>query len=143
MPQTGAALAGCQDSRTRTQVQEREWPLSLRSLAVVLRTEFKQRGAVAPEGPSSTSFKSRSARLAPPTSDDARACFRPAAYQCLSLERFRNAAKFHDRPPPPTSPSVLPPSRSGCRDDVITAALETNLLSPTPTPPRAAYIRRR
>ena len=28
------------------------------------------------------------------------------AYSCLSLERFRTAAKFHDRPPLRTSPSV-------------------------------------
>ncbi len=65
------------------------------------------------------------------------------AYSCLSLERFRNAAKFHDRPAAADIAFCVAAISLRAPDDWIAAALETNYLSRDPNPSRrAAYIRR-
>jgi len=65
------------------------------------------------------------------------------AYSCLSLERFRNAAKFHDRPAAADIAFCVAAISLRMPDDAIAAALETNYLSRDPNPSRrAAYIRR-
>jgi hypothetical protein len=65
------------------------------------------------------------------------------AYQCLSLERFRNAAKFHDRPAAADIAFCVAAISLRMPDDAIAAALDTNYLSSDPTRSRrAAYIRR-
>lgn len=64
-------------------------------------------------------------------------------YSCLSLERFRNAAKFHDRPAAADIAFCVAAISLRMPDDAIAAALDTNYLSRDPTPSRrAAYIRR-
>jgi hypothetical protein len=65
------------------------------------------------------------------------------AYSCLSLERFRTAAKFHDRPAAADIAFCVAAISLRMPDDAIAAALETNYLSSDPNPSRrAAYIRR-
>jgi hypothetical protein len=65
------------------------------------------------------------------------------AYSCLSLERFRNAAKFHDRPAAADIAFCVAAISLRMPGDAIAAALEANYLSSDPTPSRrAAYIRR-
>jgi hypothetical protein len=65
------------------------------------------------------------------------------AYSCLSLERFRNAAKFQDRPAAADIAFCVAAISLRMPDDAIAAALETNYLSRDPNPSRrAAYIRR-
>jgi hypothetical protein len=65
------------------------------------------------------------------------------AYSCLSLERFRNAAKFHDRPAAADIAFCVAAISLRMPDDAIAAALETNYLSSDLNPSRrAAYIRR-
>ena len=65
------------------------------------------------------------------------------AYSCLSLERFRNAAKFHDRPAAADIAFCVAAISLRMPDDAIAAALESNYLSRDPNPSRrAAYIRR-
>ena len=65
------------------------------------------------------------------------------AYSCLSLERFRNAAKFHDRPAAADIAFCVAAISLRIPDDAIAAALETNYLSSDLNPSRrAAYIRR-
>jgi hypothetical protein len=65
------------------------------------------------------------------------------AYSCLSLERFRNAAKFHDRPAAADIAFCVAAISLRMPDDAIAAALDTNYLSRDPCPSRrAAYIRR-
>ena len=64
-------------------------------------------------------------------------------YSCLSLERFRNAAKFHDRPAAADIAFCVAAISLRMPDDAIATALETNYLSRDPNPSRrAAYIRR-
>ena len=65
------------------------------------------------------------------------------AYSCLSLERFRNAAKFHDRPAAADIAFCVAAISLRMPDDAIAATLEINYLSSDPNPSRrAAYIRR-
>lgn len=65
------------------------------------------------------------------------------AYSSLSLERFRNAAKFHDRPAAADIAFCVAAISLRMPDDTIAAALECNYLSRDPNPSRrAAYIRR-
>ena len=65
------------------------------------------------------------------------------AYSCLSLERFRNAAKFHARPAAADIAFCVAAISLRMPDDAIAAALETNYLSSDLNPSRrAAYIRR-
>jgi hypothetical protein len=65
------------------------------------------------------------------------------AYSCLSLERFRNATKFHDRPAAADIAFCVAAISLRMPDDAIAAALDTNYLSSDPNPSRrAAYIRR-
>lgn len=65
------------------------------------------------------------------------------AYSCLSLERFRNAAKFHLRPAAADIAFCVAAISLRMPDDAIAAALDTNYLSRDPNPSRrAAYIRR-
>ncbi len=65
------------------------------------------------------------------------------AYSCLSLERFRNAGKFHDRPAAADIAFCVAAISLRMSDDAIAAALDTNYLSSDPNPSRrAAYIRR-
>ena len=65
------------------------------------------------------------------------------AYSCLSLERFRNAAKFHDRPAAADIAFCVAAISLRMPDDAIAAVLETNYLSSDPNSSRrAAYIRR-
>ena len=67
----------------------------------------------------------------------------PPAYSCSSLERFRGAAKFHDRPAAADIAFCIAAIALRMPDDAIAAALETNYLSRDPNPSRrAAYIRR-
>ena len=65
------------------------------------------------------------------------------AYSCLTLERFRNAAKFHDRPAAADIAFCVAAISLRMPDDAIAAALDSNYLSRDPNPSRrAAYIRR-
>ncbi len=65
------------------------------------------------------------------------------AYSCLSLERFRNAAKFHDRPAAADLAFCIAALSLRMPEDAIAADLDTNYLSSDPNPSRrAAYIRR-
>ena len=65
------------------------------------------------------------------------------AYSCLSLERFRNATKFHDRPAAADIAFCVAAISLRMPDDAIAATLEINYLSSDPNPSRrAAYIRR-
>ena len=65
------------------------------------------------------------------------------AYSCLSLERFRSAAKFHDRPAAADIAFCVAAISLRMPDDAIAAVLETNYLSSDPNASRcAAYIRR-
>lgn len=65
------------------------------------------------------------------------------AYSCLSLERFRNAAKFQDRPAAADIAFCVAAISLRMPDDTIAAALESNYLSRDPNPSRrSAYIRR-
>jgi hypothetical protein len=65
------------------------------------------------------------------------------AYSYLSLDRFRNAAKFHDRPAAADIAFCVAAISLRMPDDAIAAALDTNYLSSDPNPSRrAAYIRR-
>jgi hypothetical protein len=65
------------------------------------------------------------------------------AYSCLSLERFRNSPKFHDRPAAADIAFCVAAISLRMPDDAIAAALECNYLSRDPNPSRrAAYIRR-
>lgn len=64
-------------------------------------------------------------------------------YSCLSLERFRNAAKFRLRPAAADIAFCVAAIVLKMPDDAIAAALENNYLSSDPNPSRrAAYIRR-
>lgn len=64
-------------------------------------------------------------------------------YTCLSLERFRNAAKFRLRPAAADIAFCVAAIVLRMPDDAIAAALENNYLSRDPNPSRrAAYIRR-
>jgi hypothetical protein len=65
------------------------------------------------------------------------------AYSCLSIERFRNATKFHDRPAAADIAFCVAAISLRMPDDAIAATLEINYLSSDPNPSRrAAYIRR-
>ena len=65
------------------------------------------------------------------------------AYSWLSLERFRNAAKFHLRPAAADIAFCVAAISLRMPDDWIAAALVTNYLSSDPNPARrAAYIQR-
>jgi hypothetical protein len=65
------------------------------------------------------------------------------AYSCLSLERFRSAAKFHDRPAAADIAFCVAALSLRMPDDSVAAALDTNYLSSDLNPSRrAAYIRR-
>jgi hypothetical protein len=65
------------------------------------------------------------------------------AYSCLSLERFRYATKFHDRPAAADIAFCVAAISLRMPDDAIAAVLETNYLSGDPNASRrAAYIRR-
>lgn len=65
------------------------------------------------------------------------------AYSCLSLERFRNAAKFHNRPAAADIAFCVAAISLRMPDDAIAAALDSNYLSSDLNPSRrAAYIRR-
>ena len=65
------------------------------------------------------------------------------AYSCLSLGRFRNATKFHDRPAAADIAFCVAAISLRMPDDAIAAALDTNYLSSDPNPSRrTAYIRR-
>jgi hypothetical protein len=65
------------------------------------------------------------------------------AYSCLSLERFRSAAKFRERPAAADIAFCVAAFSLQMPDEAIAAALETNYLSSDPNPSRrAAYIRR-
>jgi hypothetical protein len=65
------------------------------------------------------------------------------AYSCLSLERFRNATKFHDRPAAADIAFCVAAISLRMPDDASAATLEINYLSSDPNPSRrAAYIRR-
>ena len=84
----------------------------------------------------------REARAAQLQSKPASGSGQPA-YSCLSLERFRNATKFHDRPAAADIAFCVAAISLRMPDDAIAAALETNYLSRDPNPSRrAAYIRR-
>jgi hypothetical protein len=65
------------------------------------------------------------------------------AYSCLSLERFRNAAKFHDRPAAADLAFCVAALSLRMPDDVIATTLDSQYLSRDPNPSRkAAYIQR-
>jgi hypothetical protein len=65
------------------------------------------------------------------------------AYSCLSLERFRNAPKFHLRPAAADLAFCVAALSLRMPEDAIAADLDTNYLSSDPNPSRrAAYIRR-
>ena len=65
------------------------------------------------------------------------------AYSCLSLERFRNAAKFHDRPAAADLAFCVASLSLRMPDDVIATTLDSQYLSRDPNPSRkAAYIQR-
>jgi len=65
------------------------------------------------------------------------------AYSCLSFERFRGAAKFHDRPAAADIAFCVAAMALRMPDDAIAGVLETHYLSRDPNPSRrAAYIRR-
>lgn len=84
----------------------------------------------------------REARAAQLQSKSASVSGQPA-YSCLSLERFRNATKFHDRPAAADIAFCVAAISLRMPDDAIAAALDTNYLSSDPNPSRrAAYIRR-
>ncbi len=69
--------------------------------------------------------------------------FGQPVYSCLSLERFRNAAKFRLRPAAADIAFCVAAIFLRMPDEAIAAALETNYLSSDPSPSRrAAYIRR-
>ena len=64
-------------------------------------------------------------------------------YSCLSLERFRNAPKFHNRPASADLAYCIAALSLRMPEDAIAAALDTNYLSSDPNlSRRAAYIRR-
>ena len=84
----------------------------------------------------------REARAAQLQSKPVSAIGQPA-YSCLSLERFRNAAKFHDRPAAADIAFCVAAISLRMPDDAIASALECNYLSRDPNPSRrAAYIHR-
>ena len=65
------------------------------------------------------------------------------AYSCLSLERFRNAAKFHDRPAAADLAFCVAALSLRMPDDAIATTLDSQYLSRDPNPSRkAAYIKR-
>ena len=65
------------------------------------------------------------------------------AYSCLSLERFRNAPKFHDRPAAADLAFCVAALSLRMPDDVIATTLDSQYLSRAPNPSRkAAYIQR-
>jgi hypothetical protein len=65
------------------------------------------------------------------------------AYSCLSLERFRNAPKFHDRPAAADLAFCVAALSLRMPDDAIAATLDSQYLSRDPNPSRkAAYIQR-
>jgi len=65
------------------------------------------------------------------------------AYSCLSLERFRNAAKFHDRPAAADLAFCVAAFSLRMPEDAIATTLDSLYLSRNPNPSRkAAYIKR-
>jgi hypothetical protein len=71
------------------------------------------------------------------------ACSTGAAYSWLSLERFRNAAKFHDHPAAADIAFCVAASSLRMPEDAIAATLDNLYLSQDPNPSKkAAYIRR-
>jgi hypothetical protein len=65
------------------------------------------------------------------------------AYSCLSLERFRNAAKFHDRPAAADLAFCVAALSLRMPEDAIATTLDSQYLSRDPNPSRkAAYIKR-
>ena len=65
------------------------------------------------------------------------------AYSCLSLERFRNAVKFHDRPAAADIAFCVAAISLRMPDDAIATTLDSLYLSRDPNPSRkAAYIKR-
>jgi hypothetical protein len=65
------------------------------------------------------------------------------AYSCLSLERFRNAAKFHGRPAAADLAFCVAALSLRMPDDAIATTLDSQYLSRDPNPSRkAAYIKR-
>jgi hypothetical protein len=68
---------------------------------------------------------------------------RRTSYSWLSLERFRNAAKFHDRPAAADIAFCVAAFSLRMPDDAIASALDSQYLSRDPNPARkAAYIGR-
>jgi hypothetical protein len=66
-----------------------------------------------------------------------------AAYSCLSLERFRDAPKFHDRPAAADLAFCVAALSLRMPEDVIATTLDSLYLSRDPNPSRkAAYIKR-
>jgi hypothetical protein len=65
------------------------------------------------------------------------------AYSCLSLERFRNAPKFHDRPAAADLAFCVAALSLRMPEDAIATTLDSQYLSRDPNPSRkAAYIKR-
>jgi hypothetical protein len=65
------------------------------------------------------------------------------AYSCLSLERFRNAPKFHDRPAAADLAYCVAALSLRMPEDAIATTLDSLYLSRDPNPSRkAAYIQR-
>jgi hypothetical protein len=65
------------------------------------------------------------------------------AYSCLSLDRFRNAPKFHDRPAAADLAFCVAALSLRMPDDAIATTLDSQYLSRDPNPSRkAAYIQR-
>jgi hypothetical protein len=65
------------------------------------------------------------------------------AYSCLSLERFRNAPKFHDRPAAADLAYCVAALSLRMPEDAIATTLDSQYLSRDPNPSRkAAYIKR-
>jgi hypothetical protein len=65
------------------------------------------------------------------------------AYSCLSLERFRNAPKFHDRPAAADLAYCVAALSLRMPEDAIATTLDSQYLSRDPNPSRkAAYIQR-
>ena len=62
------------------------------------------------------------------------------AYSCLSLERFRNAAKFHDRPAAADIAFCVAAISLGCRTMRLPRSLTPITCRAIPTPPGALPI---
>jgi hypothetical protein len=68
---------------------------------------------------------------------------RGARYSLLSLERFRNSPKYHDRPAAADIAFCVAAYSLEMPEDAIASTLDTQYLSRNPNPSkRAAYIQR-